>query len=198
MPEPEPTPQPQGGRQQRYSAGSVVGWAFLTLVALIVLEVALIIASSLVYSVLPSSVTSGVQATAYPSPMLSASPEGPVPDPYVTDPYADPYAIPYDPYSASAAPDPTYVPPPGSTPEYAYPDYEQIYPDYQPTFADRVSNVFVWASGFGGLVTGILAIVLLPRAASVRARSRWLGILIGSAIHLIAFGGLCVVYLSGF
>ena len=47
-------------------------------------------------------------------------------------------------------------------------------------------------------MTGILAIVLLPRAASVRARSRWLGILIGSAIHLIVFGGLCVVYLSGF
>lgn len=50
--------------------------------------------------------------------------------------------------------------------------------------------------GLIGLITAILATIFLVRVRSVTARSRWLGILIGSAIHRIVFGGLCVVIID--
>jgi hypothetical protein len=75
---------------------------------------------------------------------------------------------------------------------YDYPgDLEYRY------LADIASDVFIYASGFGGLVTGILAMVMLRRAITVRRRSRWLGIIIGSAVHLIVFGGVCVAFFTG-
>lgn len=134
-PTPEPPPEPPGGPQKRYSVGAVIGWALLTLVALIVVEVVLI----------------WISVNAYFLPDIKVY--------FLPDIMAG-----YD--------------NPGDL-EYRF-------------LADIASDVVIYASAFVGLVTGILAMVMLRRAITVRPRSRWLGIIIGSAVHLIVFGGLCV------
>lgn len=118
-PPPASPPPPDGetepeGHERRYAVGAVIGWAFLTLVALIAIEIA------------------------------------------------------------------------GAFAVMAVPN--------------EADNAVVWIVGsvswLFSLFTAILAIMFLARRKGLRARSRWMGVLIGSGVHLIVFGGLCVAFLA--
>jgi hypothetical protein len=183
----------------------VIGWAFITVLALVAATIASIFLASALsswgYAILPTSDRTYYETSTASPTDRAATLAAPWPTPTSVDPTPppgyrsygpDPYLP--EPYGPVPSPTGFYSPaPPPSGPVGLY-VYPTTYPE--PILAQRFSDFTTVAPAFIGLITAILATIFLVRVRSVTARSRWLGILIGSAIHLIVFGGLCVVIID--
>lgn len=173
----------------------MIGWVFLTLVALTVVTIAAVVLGSILsswgYANLPTSDRTYYETSTASPTDRAATLAAPWPTSTSVDPTPPPGYQSYGPYPSPTGiytPDPS---PSGLGDLYVYPT---TYPE--PILAERFSNVTTVAPAFVGLIAAVLAIIFLARVRSVTARSRWLGILTGSAIHLMVFGGMCLVIID--